>query len=78
MDGNGEASLFEVNIRYVGGLLSAYYLTGEELFKNKAVELGEKLPPRLQHANRNPPRSHQPGGGSPSKPAFTQLSLLHP
>ncbi|KAI4901779.1 hypothetical protein NFI96_005689 [Prochilodus magdalenae] len=27
---NGEASLFEVNIRYVGGLLSAYYLTGEE------------------------------------------------
>ncbi|KAK5600875.1 hypothetical protein CRENBAI_008122, partial [Crenichthys baileyi] len=27
---NGEASLFEVNIRYVGGLLSAYYLTGEK------------------------------------------------
>uniref|UniRef100_A0A8D3EBM1 alpha-1,2-Mannosidase n=1 Tax=Scophthalmus maximus TaxID=52904 RepID=A0A8D3EBM1_SCOMX len=42
---NGEASLFEVNIRYVGGLLSAYYLTGEELFKNKALELGEKLLP---------------------------------
>uniref|UniRef100_A0A3Q2GN43 alpha-1,2-Mannosidase n=1 Tax=Cyprinodon variegatus TaxID=28743 RepID=A0A3Q2GN43_CYPVA len=42
---NGEASLFEVNIRYVGGLLSAYYLTGDELFRNKAVELGEKLLP---------------------------------
>lgn len=28
---NGEASLFEVNIRYVGGLLAAYYLTGEEV-----------------------------------------------
>ncbi len=28
---NGEASLFEVNIRYVGGLLSAYYLTGAEV-----------------------------------------------
>ncbi|MGH0161061.1 UNVERIFIED_CONTAM: hypothetical protein FKN15_078479 [Acipenser sinensis] len=42
---NGEASLFEVNIRYVGGLLSAYYLTGEEVFKKKAVELGEKLLP---------------------------------
>lgn len=27
----GEASLFEVNIRYVGGLLSAFYLTGEEV-----------------------------------------------
>ncbi|XP_041096506.1 mannosyl-oligosaccharide 1,2-alpha-mannosidase IA-like, partial [Polyodon spathula] len=42
---NGEASLFEVNIRYVGGLLSAYYLTGEEVFKKKAIELGEKLLP---------------------------------
>uniref|UniRef100_A0A8C5G8J5 alpha-1,2-Mannosidase n=1 Tax=Gouania willdenowi TaxID=441366 RepID=A0A8C5G8J5_GOUWI len=45
LNSNGEASLFEVNIRYVGGLLSAYYLTGEELFKNKVLELGEKLLP---------------------------------
>uniref|UniRef100_H3B7W3 alpha-1,2-Mannosidase n=1 Tax=Latimeria chalumnae TaxID=7897 RepID=H3B7W3_LATCH len=42
---NGEASLFEVNIRYIGGLLSAYFLTGEEVFKTKAIELGEKLLP---------------------------------
>ncbi|TSK20175.1 Mannosyl-oligosaccharide 1,2-alpha-mannosidase IC [Bagarius yarrelli] len=42
---NGEASVFEVNIRYVGGLLSAYYLTGEEMFKQKVLELGEKLLP---------------------------------
>ncbi|GLD53035.1 mannosyl-oligosaccharide 1,2-alpha-mannosidase IC [Lates japonicus] len=27
-----EASLFEVNIRYVGGLLSACYLTGGDYF----------------------------------------------
>ncbi|XP_053183789.1 mannosyl-oligosaccharide 1,2-alpha-mannosidase IA isoform X1 [Scomber japonicus] len=45
LNSNGEASLFEVNIRYVGGLLSAYYLTGEELFKSKVMELGEKLLP---------------------------------
>ncbi|XP_071782759.1 mannosyl-oligosaccharide 1,2-alpha-mannosidase IA isoform X2 [Centroberyx gerrardi] len=45
LNSNGEASLFEVNIRYVGGLLSAYYLTGEELYKRRAVELGEKLLP---------------------------------
>ncbi|KAF6730291.1 Mannosyl-oligosaccharide 1,2-alpha-mannosidase IC [Oryzias melastigma] len=31
LNSNGEASLFEVNIRYVGGLLAAYYLTGEEV-----------------------------------------------
>lgn len=45
LNSNGEASLFEVNIRYVGGLLAAYYLTGEELFKSKVLELGEKLLP---------------------------------
>ncbi|GCC26842.1 mannosyl-oligosaccharide 1,2-alpha-mannosidase IA-like isoform X1 [Chiloscyllium punctatum] len=42
---NGEVSVFEVTIRFVGGLLSAYYLTGDELFKIKAIELGEKLLP---------------------------------
>nr|XP_033794894.1 mannosyl-oligosaccharide 1,2-alpha-mannosidase IA [Geotrypetes seraphini] len=40
---NAEVSVFEVNIRFVGGLLSAYYLCGEEVFRRKAVELGEKL-----------------------------------
>merc|ERR1712025_1381832 len=30
---NGEVSVFETNIRYVGGLLTAYAFTGEEIFK---------------------------------------------
>ncbi|KAK2518671.1 Man1c1 [Columba guinea] len=34
---NGEASLFEVNIRYIGGLLAAYYLTGEEVMNIRKV-----------------------------------------
>ncbi|ELW47634.1 Mannosyl-oligosaccharide 1,2-alpha-mannosidase IC [Tupaia chinensis] len=34
---SGEASLFEVNIRYIGGLLSAYYLTGEELSSSRSL-----------------------------------------
>ncbi|XP_054843710.1 mannosyl-oligosaccharide 1,2-alpha-mannosidase IA [Eublepharis macularius] len=42
---NAEVSVFEVNIRFVGGLLSAYYLSGEEIFRKKAVELGKKLLP---------------------------------
>ncbi|KAA0702627.1 Mannosyl-oligosaccharide 1,2-alpha-mannosidase IC [Triplophysa tibetana] len=45
LNSNGEASLFEVNIRYVGGLLSAFYLTGDEIYKQKVLELGEKLLP---------------------------------
>ncbi|XP_070123241.1 mannosyl-oligosaccharide 1,2-alpha-mannosidase IB isoform X9 [Equus przewalskii] len=42
---NSEVSVFEVNIRFIGGLLSAYYLSGEEIFKIKAVQLAEKLLP---------------------------------
>lgn len=34
---NAEVSVFEVNIRFVGGLLSAYYLSGKEV--RKAVNL---------------------------------------
>ncbi|XP_068609582.1 mannosyl-oligosaccharide 1,2-alpha-mannosidase IA [Brachionichthys hirsutus] len=45
---NAEVSVFEVNIRFVGGLLSAYYLSGKEVFRLKAVELGEKLLPAFK------------------------------
>nr|XP_010963789.1 PREDICTED: mannosyl-oligosaccharide 1,2-alpha-mannosidase IA [Camelus bactrianus]XP_015095959.1 mannosyl-oligosaccharide 1,2-alpha-mannosidase IA [Vicugna pacos] len=47
-DVNAEVSVFEVNIRFVGGLLSAYYLSGEEIFRKKAVELGVKLLPAFR------------------------------
>uniref|UniRef100_A0A9J7XVX8 alpha-1,2-Mannosidase n=1 Tax=Cyprinus carpio carpio TaxID=630221 RepID=A0A9J7XVX8_CYPCA len=40
-----EVSVFEVNIRFIGGLLAAYYLSGQEVFKVKAVQLAEKLLP---------------------------------
>eukprot|EP01087_Luapelamoeba_hula_P012843 TRINITY_DN3627_c0_g1_i2.p1 TRINITY_DN3627_c0_g1~~TRINITY_DN3627_c0_g1_i2.p1 ORF type:complete len:576 (-),score=76.37 TRINITY_DN3627_c0_g1_i2:85-1812(-) len=36
-------SLFETNIRALGGLLSAYALSGDDLFLTKARELGERL-----------------------------------
>lgn len=42
---NSEVSVFEVNIRFIGGLLAAFYLSGEEIFKIKAVQLAEKLLP---------------------------------
>ncbi|NP_001089924.1 uncharacterized protein LOC734993 isoform X1 [Xenopus laevis] len=42
---NAEVSVFEVNIRFIGGLLAAFYLSGQEVFKNKAVLLAEKLLP---------------------------------
>ena len=41
----GDISVFETNIRYVGGLLSLYALTGDDLFKSKAVHVADKLLP---------------------------------
>uniref|UniRef100_G3SUM8 alpha-1,2-Mannosidase n=1 Tax=Loxodonta africana TaxID=9785 RepID=G3SUM8_LOXAF len=49
---SGEASLFEVNIRYIGGLLSAFYLTGEEVFRIKAIKLGQKLLPAFNKIDK--------------------------
>eukprot|EP00092_Neocalanus_flemingeri_P022741 GFUD01024661.1.p1 GENE.GFUD01024661.1~~GFUD01024661.1.p1 ORF type:complete len:559 (+),score=150.76 GFUD01024661.1:124-1800(+) len=42
---SGHISVFETNIRYVGGLLTAFAFTGDEMFKTKAVEIVEKLLP---------------------------------
>merc|ERR1719209_1184405 len=42
---SGDVSVFETNIRYVGGLLTAYSFTGDELFKQKAVHIVDKLLP---------------------------------
>ena len=41
----GDVSVFETNIRYVGGLLTAYAFTGDDLFKDKAVHIVNKLLP---------------------------------
>ncbi|KAK0656575.1 glycoside hydrolase family 47 protein [Cercophora newfieldiana] len=38
-----DCSLFETTIRYLGGLLSAYDLSGEKVLLKKAAELGEML-----------------------------------
>lgn len=38
-------SVFETNIRYVGGLLSTYALTKDKLFLDKAVQIADKLLP---------------------------------
>lgn len=40
-----DVSVFEINIRFVGGLLSAYALSKDEVFKRKAVEFTDKLLP---------------------------------
>jgi len=41
----GDVSVFETNIRYLGGLLTAYAFTGDEMFKQKAAHICDKLLP---------------------------------
>nr|XP_022909489.1 mannosyl-oligosaccharide alpha-1,2-mannosidase IA-like [Onthophagus taurus] len=40
-----DVSVFEVNIRFVGGLLACYALTGDPIFKMKAQQIADKLLP---------------------------------
>jgi len=41
----GNFNAFEITIRMLGGLLAAYHLSNDELFLQKAVELGERMLP---------------------------------
>ena len=45
MNSEKDISVFEVNIRFVGGFLAAYFLSGEKIFLNKAIEVAELLLP---------------------------------
>lgn len=45
---NQEVNLFETTIRVLGGLLSAYHLSGDEMFLAKAIDLGDRLMPAFK------------------------------
>ncbi|CAI5455454.1 unnamed protein product [Caenorhabditis angaria] len=40
---NRNVNFFECTIRVLGGLLSAFHLTGDEMFQEKATDLGDRL-----------------------------------
>lgn len=43
MDVDNKGSVFELTIRYLGGLLSAYALTEDRVFLEKAEDIGSRL-----------------------------------
>ncbi|XP_021958520.1 mannosyl-oligosaccharide 1,2-alpha-mannosidase IA isoform X2 [Folsomia candida] len=43
-----EVSVFETNIRFVGGLLTMFALTGDVMYKDKAYHLAKKLLPAFE------------------------------
>ncbi|KAK1984637.1 family 47 glycosyl hydrolase [Colletotrichum cereale] len=48
-------NVFETNIRYLGGLLSAYDLSNEQVLLDKAIELADMLYAAFDTPNRFPP-----------------------
>jgi len=55
-DKDFEVQLFEVNIRLLGGLLSAYQLDGDERFLRLAIDLGDRLLPAFDSPTGMPYR----------------------
>lgn len=53
-DRDVEVQLFEMTIRTLGGLLAAFHLSNDQLFLNKAIELGNKLTPCFKGATKVP------------------------
>ena len=51
---NRDVNLFEVTIRVLGGLLSAYHLSGDKVFLSKAAQLGERMMPAFSTSSGVP------------------------
>lgn len=51
---DGRIPVFETAIRYLGGLLSAYDLSGDELMKHRAEELGQLIMPAFETTSAVP------------------------
>lgn len=84
-DVTSDISVFEFNIRFIGGLLSVYALTKEDLFKRKAEHFAQFLlpafntPTGIPHSLINPKTGHSKNyawasGGSS---ILAELGSLH-
>ena len=89
VDQTGESNVFEITIRVLGGFLSAYNLSKDKLFLDKAVELADRLlhafdsPSGIPYASINLkekvgiPSNHQGGYSSTAEATTLQLELKY-
>ncbi|CAG7734641.1 unnamed protein product [Allacma fusca] len=70
------ASLFEINIRIIGGLLSAYALTGDTLFAEKAYEVGKMILPAFDTPSGIPYNKINPTTGVIYESKIVSLAAL--
>lgn len=68
---NYDASVFETTIRVVGGLLSAYDLSGDKLFLEKAKDIADRLLPAWDTPSGIPYNIINLAHGNPHNPGWT-------
>ncbi|TKS84189.1 Endoplasmic reticulum mannosyl-oligosaccharide 1,2-alpha-mannosidase [Collichthys lucidus] len=73
---NVDVNLFETTIRVLGGLLSTYHLTGDQLFLEKAKDLGSRLMPAFKTPSKIPFSDVNIGKGTAHPPRWTSDSTL--
>ncbi|WCJ42300.1 Mannosyl-oligosaccharide 1 2-alpha-mannosidase MNS2 [Euphorbia peplus] len=73
---NYEASVFETTIRVVGGLLSAYDLSGDKVFLEKARDIGDRLLPAWNTPSGIPYNIINLAHGNPHNPRWTGGSSI--
>lgn len=71
-----EASVFETTIRVLGGLLSAYDLSGDDIFLEKAKQIGDRLLPAWDTPTGIPFTAIDLASGRANNPGWTGGSSL--
>ncbi|XP_062930027.1 endoplasmic reticulum mannosyl-oligosaccharide 1,2-alpha-mannosidase-like isoform X2 [Mobula hypostoma] len=71
-----DVNLFETTIRILGGLLSVYNLTGDQVFLDKASELGDRLMPAFNTPSSVPYSDVNIGRGTAHPPRWTSDSTV--
>lgn len=75
-DKNVDVNLFESTIRILGGLLSTYHLTGDEMFLDKAKDIGSRLMPAFKTPSKIPFSDVNIGKGTARPPRWTTDSTV--
>ncbi|KAG8518622.1 Endoplasmic reticulum mannosyl-oligosaccharide 1,2-alpha-mannosidase [Galemys pyrenaicus] len=71
-----DVNLFESTIRILGGLLSAYHLSGDALFLRRAEDFGNRLLPAFQTPSKIPYSDVNIGTGVAHPPRWTSDSTV--
>uniref|UniRef100_A0A8C2Y4K8 alpha-1,2-Mannosidase n=1 Tax=Capra hircus TaxID=9925 RepID=A0A8C2Y4K8_CAPHI len=73
---NVDVNLFESTIRILGGLLSAFHLSGDVLFLKKAEDFGNRLMPAFRTPSKIPYSIVNIGTGAAHPPQWTSDSTV--